>query len=391
MQINNSFQKNANISMVARLLWRTPGISRVEIARQLDLYRSTVSNIINTLIENGVVFEEKEGAAMPQGGRKPICLGLNPKFGCVAGIEIQPSGYRAVLIDVFGDVLFSAEKTLPEASFSGIVDLVIAELRSAAKDHDLPLLAICAAVPGIVDMANGIIVRSDYFQVRDYAFAKIFAAKYHVPVMVENDANCLAWLELANNRVDNIEDFICVNAEFRSKQSRQGERSGMNVGLGVALGGRVFPGRGNAAGEFASLSWRKEGNGQSGLSPEVRGNPKSDESAFESWVVDLFSSLVPVVSVLDPEVVFAHGELARRASDVSVILDRDVPQFRVLLERSGCGFVFSDSGMLSVATGAAQMFFLHLFSVPGASTGGIKALMDWESVFRMSNMGRNSP
>jgi DNA-binding transcriptional regulator LsrR (DeoR family) len=71
MQINNNFQKNANIAMVAQLLWRRPGISRVEIARQLDLYRSTVSNIINTLRENGVVYEDCEGSAMPQGDENP--------------------------------------------------------------------------------------------------------------------------------------------------------------------------------------------------------------------------------------------------------------------------------------------------------------------------------
>jgi hypothetical protein len=118
------------------------------------------------------------------------------------------------------------------------------------------------------------------------------------------------------------------------------------------------------------------------------GNLETDASAFEAWVVDLFSSLVPVVSVLDPETVFAHGELARRASDVSAILECGVPQFRALLDRSACGFVFSDSSTLSVATGASQMFFLHLFSVPGASSGGSQVLMDWDAVFRMSNMGR---
>jgi len=376
--------------MVAQLLWRNPGISRVEIARQLDLYRSTVSNIINTLIENGVVFEEKEGIAMPQGGRKPICLGLNPNFGCVAGIEIQPSGYHAVVIDVFGTALFSAEKPLPEGSFPEIIDLTIVEILAALKEFSVPLLAICVGVPGIVDMSNGIIVKSDPFHLQDYAFAKSFSAKYHVPVMVENDANCLAWLELANNRGDNIKDFICVNAEYQSKEARYGDRSGMSVGLGVAFGGSVFSGSKNAAGEFVSLSWRKEGTGQTGLPPSVMGSLETDAAAFEEWVVDLFSSLVPVVSVLDPETVFAHGELARRATDVSSILERRVPQFGALLDRSACAFTFSNSSTLSVATGSAQMFFLHLFSVPAASDNANQILADWDAVFRMSISGRQA-
>jgi len=37
MQINNNFQKNANMSMAARLLWRYPGISRIDIAKKLGV------------------------------------------------------------------------------------------------------------------------------------------------------------------------------------------------------------------------------------------------------------------------------------------------------------------------------------------------------------------
>jgi len=54
---NNNFQKNANTSLVAQLIWKSPGISRVDIARELNLYRSTVTNIISALIDDEVVYE----------------------------------------------------------------------------------------------------------------------------------------------------------------------------------------------------------------------------------------------------------------------------------------------------------------------------------------------
>jgi DNA-binding transcriptional regulator LsrR (DeoR family) len=92
MQINNNFQKNANMSMAARLLWRYPGISRIDIAKKLGVYRSTISNIINALVETGVVLESRKENCSSLGGRKPLQLELNPDFGCVAGIELQPSG-----------------------------------------------------------------------------------------------------------------------------------------------------------------------------------------------------------------------------------------------------------------------------------------------------------
>ena len=102
---NNNFQKNSNISRTLEILWRCNSVSRVEIARQLNLYRSTVSNIINSLIDVGLVFETEEGTSQPQGGRKPIYLSLNEKFGGILGIEIQPGNYKAVFINLHGEVL----------------------------------------------------------------------------------------------------------------------------------------------------------------------------------------------------------------------------------------------------------------------------------------------
>lgn len=384
MQINNNFQKNANISMVARLLWKSPGISRVEIARQLDLYRSTVSNIINSLLEHGIVFEEKEGAATPLGGRKPISLVLNEKFGCVVGIEIQPPGYHAVIINVFGIVLHSSSGSLPDATFDHMTSIILDSLMPEVVGTGIPLLGICVGMPGIIDSGRGVIVRSDPFQLKNHDFATGFSARYGVPVIVENDANCLAWMELANNRGDNLDSFICLNAEYHHKESRFGERTGMGVGLGLAIGGTVYSGSRNAAGEFVSGSWRDGGTGQTGLPTEVMDSLESDFAAFERWVVDLFASFVPVVSVLDPAAVFFHGELARQSARVLQIIEDRVPQFDALVRRSSCSVVFGDGSESSVATGAALMFFLYLFSVPGTSTGRIGRSIDWDTVFKLT-------
>jgi len=384
MQINNNFQKNANISMVAQLLWKSPGISRVEIARQLDLYRSTVSNIINTLIDNGVVFEEKEGESMPQGGRKPICLGLNDKFGCVLGIEVQPSGFHAVVLNIVGNVIFSKSGGIPELPFDDALRGILDSLMNEILHLDIPLLGICFALPGIIDSSKGIIIKSDPFHLVNHSCTANLSTRYGVPVFMENDANCLAWLELANNRGENKRNFICLNAEFHYKDSVFGEQTGMGVGLGIALGGSVFSGSKFAAGEFFSVSWREGVEGQTGLSPEIMRTLETDKKSFTAWIVDLFSSLVPVVSVLDPEVVFAHGDIARHASFVNEILDSEVPQFRSLLSRSDCELIFGDGSDLSVASGAAQMFYLQLFTLPVCSDRDPGTMIEWDAVFSLS-------
>ena len=68
---NNVFQKNANTSLVAQLIWRQGGLSRVDISRLLQLNKSTVSNIISYLMEIGLVSEGERKDATSLEGRKP--------------------------------------------------------------------------------------------------------------------------------------------------------------------------------------------------------------------------------------------------------------------------------------------------------------------------------
>ncbi len=66
--------KSINISRVLRLIWQKKGISRIDIAKELNLDKSTITNIITNFIKIGVVQEMKEGTPGPQGGRRPIFL-----------------------------------------------------------------------------------------------------------------------------------------------------------------------------------------------------------------------------------------------------------------------------------------------------------------------------
>src|SRR5574344_1685424 len=110
---DNDYQRNANISCIFDMLWRGCG-SRIDIARRLGLYRSTVSNIIGTLLENGVLRESEYEEELTRSGRKPVSLSINPGFGCIVGIEYQVDHYAAVACTFSGDVFFSMEKNRSE-------------------------------------------------------------------------------------------------------------------------------------------------------------------------------------------------------------------------------------------------------------------------------------
>jgi biotin operon repressor len=369
MQVNNRFQKNANISMVTQLIWRNPGISRVEIARNLKLYRSTVSNIINTLVDKGIVVEIEEGESLPQGGRKPIYLGLNEQFGCVAGIEIQPTGYRCVVLSISNTVLFSISGELPCLPFPDMVDAILSNLYPEIDRIQLPLLAVCIGMPGIIDSRNGVIVESVPFSLRNYAFCQKFFYKYKVPFYIENDANCLVWKELARSNERSLRNFVCINIDENSLEYQNGGSSGLGIGIGVAIDGSIYAGNQNASSEFIA---------------------NADKGLFTEFVVELFSRFVSVVAVLKPEMVFAYGDLVKHSAEVRRIINGCVPQFNAILERTSCGFSFADSSIFSVSTGAALMYFLQLFSIPGYHFDKVASVADWDAVFARSLQGRTA-
>lgn len=86
-------QSDINVSRILRLVWQKNGISRIEIAAQLGLDKSTVTKIIASLLEIGIVTEFAHGVTGPQGGRKPIYLEITESFAVIGGIEIQKDGF----------------------------------------------------------------------------------------------------------------------------------------------------------------------------------------------------------------------------------------------------------------------------------------------------------
>lgn len=370
--------------MVVQLLWKFPGISRIDIARKLNLYRSTVSNIINILIDNQVVVEEEEGSATPQGGRKPIHLSVNKNFGCVVGLELQPTGYHGVIVDMSGTVVYKTFDLLPDLPFDEIIDAVMSVIIPEVNKTGLPLLAVNITLPGIIDSKSRQVLLSHPFGLKNHSISQELFRTYGVPFFVENDANCLAWLELSQNRNDLFQNFICINVEEYQKVHRLGEYKGVGIGIGVAIDGSVYSGNKNAAGEFLTASWKGDHIGQTGLSAKNIKTVKTDEDAFAELVVDLFISLVSVISVLNPEIIFLYGELASRFPLVKKIIDEQVPQFNILLQRTSCRLECCGDSDFAAATGAAMMYFLHLFSISGQNSGRFKYDVDWDAIFALS-------
>ena len=373
---NNMFQKNANTSLVARLVWQRKSISRAEIARELGLYRSTVTNITSYLINAGVVREGKLMSSTQQGGRKAVELSINPDFGCVFGFDMQPSHYRAVILSADGTELWRETGSFGVIPIQDMVDKLIERAFEAHKSIGTPVLAFSFAVPGIVDDSYGSILNSFPFGIKNVDIRSYIHEKYDYPVFIENDANTSAWLDVLSNEAWG--NAISVFADYHEELRTAPDIVGIGAGIGLIFSGKVYRGTHNAAGEFKSVTWKSGMSNQSGLPMEILRSTQDDESCLAQWIEDTFKSFIPLVSVIDPEKIILHGRPFADEAWVMSVLEERVPEFLGLMDVFGFTLVFNSVDECVSASGAAMMCLHNLFSVPELSSSGQDGKFMWE-------------
>ncbi len=383
---NNVFQKNANTSLVARLIWQRESISRAEIARELNLYRSTVTNITSNLIENGVIREGKLFESTQQGGRKAVELSINPDFGCVFGFDIQPSHYRAVILSAVGNELWRSTGSFGTIPIEQMIEKTLEIAFKAYESIQTPVLSICFAIPGIVDDSYGTMITSYPFGVSDLNIRRLVRDKYDYPIYVENDANAAAWLDIVRNNA--VKNALSMVADYHEECKINPEIVGIGAGFGIIINGKVFRGSHNAAGEFKSVSWKEGMNNQSGLSEEILRNTVDDKKSLELWIEDTFKSFIPVLSILDFDKVILHGNPFEDKEFVLDVLNRRVPEFMDLAGEYGVDVLFDSSDECVSASGAAMMCLHNLFSVPDLKEENLSERMTWEEVIALSKKQR---
>lgn len=397
---NNQYQKNTNISSIFEIVWRHKDISRSAISKSLELYRSTITNIISSLIEKDLILEGTVGTSSSRGGRRPIFLTVNKNFGCVIGIDLQPETYSVSVLSIDGSVLFTTtgetpasekNKTSPEKCFIHAIDKIIAAIIKPVAKLNIPVLGICVCVPGIVDCDKGLIKNSHVFCLHEFPFEETFYNRYGVPCIAENDARCLAWRQFGTTRGKQVhkDDFLCVLTKIvEGKKDFAGiKQSGIGIGLSLAVKGSIIHGGHYSAGEYISTSWDGTAPGQTGLSENIMDNVLKDEKAYRTWVIDLFKTLTMFVPLLGSEKVVLYGQPEEKTEVIKKIIREDVPQFNRALERYNSSLIIQSYQPHDLSEGAAFKFLQQMFVIMQTDNDSWIKSYDWDAAFELRQKG----
>jgi predicted NBD/HSP70 family sugar kinase len=214
-------------------------ISRAEIARRTSLQRSTISDIVDSLLVEGLI--EEVGAGASTGGRCPQLLALRASGAAAVGIDITPTHTTVASCDLAGSVL-EREVFETHHDFEQTIRRAVSTATRLVGKSPGKIEGVGVSLPGLVDPSTGRLVYVPYFNWRDLDVGRRIGVATGLKVAVDNDANAAALAELWFGRaeVSEARDFIMV---FIAE----------GVGTGIIFDRQIYRGEGGAAGEFGHM------------------------------------------------------------------------------------------------------------------------------------------
>jgi glucokinase-like ROK family protein len=233
--------KKINKSLVLEMI-RTQGpLSRADVAQRSGLNKGTVSSLVKELIEEELVYEIGQGES--SGGRRPVLLLFNEKAGFSIGIDLGVHYILGVLTDLQGNVMAQKRVSFQNKGYQAVLVLIketVLSLLEHMPKSRYGLVGIGMGVPGIVDKA-GTVLFAPNLSWKDIPLKQEMEAVFHVPVVIDNEANAGAYGEKRLGAGQEFDHILYVSA-------------GIGIGVGLVLNGELYRGTNGFAGESGHMT-----------------------------------------------------------------------------------------------------------------------------------------
>lgn len=237
-----------NTAVVLNILRHHAPLSRAELATYSGLNRSTISAIINVLLEDKLVQETI--LQSDRIGRPGMLLELNPSGGFAVGIEIGVDFISLVVTDFVANVLWRQRvESDPGDEQPVFLERAYALTERALGEgysRGLRPLGIGLGVPGLIDLRLGELKFAPNLGWENIPLRQLWTDRFHLPVFVDNEAKAAALGECYFGVARGMSDFIFLNA-------------GVGLGSGIMIDGKLFRGSHGYASEVGHMIMNPQG------------------------------------------------------------------------------------------------------------------------------------
>ena len=231
--------KQHNRDLVLRTIFANESISRAEVARVTNLTRTTVSDVVNGLLEEGLVQEVGRGESI--GGKTPILISVVADARYLIGLNLAQDKFIGAILNLRGEIKEMVEVPVVDEDGKTALDLVYQIIDQLMKKKIKPIVGIGVGTPGLVNTREGVVVNAVNLEWQNLPLGQLLEKKYKVPVSILNDSQATAIGEYVYGGDHSSDDnLIVVNVKH-------------GIGAGIFVNGRLFQGDGGGAGEIGHV------------------------------------------------------------------------------------------------------------------------------------------
>ena len=236
--------RNHNSQLLLQMIYDADEISRADLARLSHLTRTTVSEVVRGLIEQGLVKEVGQGPAGV--GRTPTLLSVAEDARQIVAVNITAVELQGAIVNLRGVIRQRAKLTLLGQDGDAVLAQLGPFIDGLVQSASSPLLGIGISAPGLIDTTNGIARQAVNFGWHDVPLRNLLQARYNLPIYVANDGHTIALAEYMFGNHQQTTNLVAIKV-------------GQGIGAGIVLDGRLFGGDEYGAGEIGHVVVEEHG------------------------------------------------------------------------------------------------------------------------------------
>jgi len=229
--------REMNEKLVLKMIIQEEVISRADVAKRLNLNKTSVSSIVADLMDKDLIIETGSGES--SGGRKPILLMFNHKAGYSLSFDVGPdyiSSFLTYLDGSFVSDSYTAIEPISNGDFFDMLKEYIEKYLNQISNSTYGITGICIGLHGIVN--DGILVFSPFYSLDCEKLKEEIESTFNIPVLFENEANLAALGE--QKLKPTVSNLVSLSVKY-------------GIGAGIILNESLYTGADGHAGEVGHL------------------------------------------------------------------------------------------------------------------------------------------
>lgn len=301
--------KKDNQGAIIVLLRQRGPMSRADMAKALMSSKPTVSKNVDDLIHKGIIHEVGKGDN--EVGKKAMLIDIDPEYGYVLGIDISKNRCQMAVSNAKGTWFPVDEKPLNEAF--DVIETLQAYLAKHRIDQDM-IRETVIGYPGVVGHQDDVyLTNAKKKEIYLQALLNYIRSEMGHKPKIRNDVNLAVLAEYVYGPHDDVVNLYYISGD-------------MGIGSGMIIGGTLYEGDRNAAGEIGFiLPSRKEEGTYVTLEERISVNALVERYQRKKGQIVEFKDLVYALKAQDPVAEALYIEVLEQMSvaitNVASILD----------------------------------------------------------------------